>query len=215
MTIRALALTLLTFSAFALSACGLSPVYGKYSDSAKGSAVSNELSSVYIDNIPDRTGQRIKNILMDSMYKQGRPGAGAKYRLQVSSVSENIYGLGIAKDATATRSQILLSTTMSLYNAGTGERLMQRNLKAVSSFNTLASQYTTLVTEEDARTQAIEEIARRIETQLELYFANPASFPTQAQIDAKAQEDAKRGNVIDRQGIDWTDRNAAYENTAQ
>ena len=207
MTIRALALTVLLFSSFALTACGLTPVYGDYSASAKNSPVSSALSSVYIDNIPDRTGQRLKNILMDHMYKNGRPGINAQYRLQVDPVIESIYGLGIAKDATATRSQIRLATTMYLIDAQTGDRLMTRTVKSIASFNTLASQYTTLVTEEDARTQTIEDVAAQIETQLELYFSNPSAFPTQAELDAKAKADQKRGPVIDRQGVDWSDRN--------
>ncbi|HEY8962977.1 MAG TPA: LPS assembly lipoprotein LptE [Alphaproteobacteria bacterium] len=202
MIIRALSLLFVLL----LAACGLTPVYGDYSDATKGSATSANLSSIYIDNIPDRTGQRLKNLLMDHMYKNGRPGPSAKYRLQIASVTESIYGLGIAKDATATRSQIKLSTSMSLFDVGTGERLMTRNVRAVSSFNTLASQYTTLVTEEDARTQTIEDLARQVETQLELYFANPSAFPSQEEIDAKKAAELERGAVINRQDVDWTDR---------
>lgn len=208
MTIRALTLVLVCLSSFALAACGLSPVHGKYANSGANATVASNLSSIYIDNIPDRTGQRLKNLLMDRMYQQGRPGPSAKYRLQVASVSETIYGLGIAKDATATRSQIRLATSISLIDSGTGERLLTRNLKAISSFNTLASQYTTLITEEDARNQVIEDLARQITTQLELYFANPAAYPDQALLDAEAaaKAEAERRPVVDRQTIDWTDR---------
>jgi len=206
MTIRALALTVLLLSSFAMSACGLTPVYGDYSDTAKGSPVSSALSSVYIDNIPDRTGQRLKNALMDHMYKHGRPGVSAKYRLQVNPVIESIYGLGIAKDATATRSQIRLGTTMYLYDAQTGERLFARAVKSISSFNTLSSQYTTLVTEDDARIQAIEDLANQIETQLELYFSNPSAFPTEEEINEKLRADQERGPIADRQSIDWSER---------
>lgn len=104
--------------------------------------------------------------------------AGANYKLVVSSISENIYDIGIAKDDTATRSQIRLSVSMSLVDTRIdgGKPLLNRSLWAVTSFNQLASQYTTLVTEDDARTQAIQQLSDQIVTQLELYFANPAAF---------------------------------------
>ena len=85
---------------------------------------------------------------------------------------------------------------------------MSRDARAVSSFNTLASQYTTLVTEEDARTQTIEDLARQIQTQLELYFANPSAYPSPEELKARAEAEAEDGTVINRQDIDWTDRDA-------
>lgn len=180
-------------AAFALSGCGLSPVYGEYSGS-KNAAVVSSLDSVYIDSIPDRTGQKLRNILMDRFYQSGRKNlADAQYRLRIGGVGESIYGLGIAKDATATRSQIKLSTNFTLTRVGDpeGKPLIYRTLNAVSSFDTLASEYTTLVTEEDARDQTIHDLSEQIATLLELYFTNPAVFPPpEEKIDeAKAKKD--------------------------
>lgn len=180
MTTRAALLLVLAIIGFTLAGCGLSPVYGKYANGGQSSPVAAALDGVYIDSIPNRTGQKLRNLLMDRMYQHGRVShANAAYRLSVSGVGETIYGIGIAKDATATRSQIVLSTVITLTRAGDPERvpLVTRTLKAISSFNTLASQYTTLVTEEDARNQAIEDLSDQIVTQLELYFSNPSAFP--------------------------------------
>lgn len=179
MTTRAALLLTLATLAFALAGCGLSPVYGDYANGGKDSAVSVALDNVYIDSIPDRSGQKLRNLLMDRMYKSGRVSKiDSDYRLHVDGVTESIYGLGIAKDATATRSQIRLSANFTLTRTeDSASPLIQRYVASVSSFNQLASDYTTLVTEEDARDQTINDLAQQIVTMLELYFSNPSAFP--------------------------------------
>jgi len=181
------ALTLVAFIALiALSGCGFSPVYGDYANRGTQGQVATALDNVYIDSIPDRSGQKLRNHLMDRFYRTGGKNlADAGYRLQVASIGESVYGLGIAKDATATRSQIKLTTTMNLIRVGdsTGKPLITRTITAVTSFDTLASEYTTLVTRDDARGQAINDLADQIATMLELYFANPARFPAAGQVE--------------------------------
>lgn len=194
----ALTLVLLVIG-FALAGCGLQPVYGTHANGGANSPVASSLDSVYIDTIPDRTGQKLRNYLMDRFYQTGRKALpDSQYRLRVSTVNESIYGLGIAKDATATRSQIKLSTSFVLARTGDpeGKPLIQRTLTAISSFNTLASQYTTLVTEEDARDQAVRDLGDQMATMLEMYFTNPAAFPEPRLKDAaEAKEDAETDRI--------------------
>lgn len=203
---RILASAFALFACLALSGCGLSPVYGTYANGGKNSSVATSLDQVYIDSIPNRTGQRLRNILMDRFYQTGRKNlADAQYRLRIGSVGEAIYGLGIAKDATATRSQIKLSSTFVLTRVGDAEAkpLISRNVEAVSSFDTLASEYTTLVTEQDAREQAVNDMADQIATLLELYFTNPAKFPAPDEIPADKRPvliSDPRADIDDRLG---------------
>lgn len=176
---RTLLLLAISVAAFALSACGLSPVYGTYAKSSNTAAVETALDSIYIDVIPNRPGQKLRNTLIDRMVASGRNTQGdSAYKLTVAGISESIYGLGIAKDATATRSQIRLATSFTLLDmrGHKPEPVFTRSVSAVSSFNTLASQYTTLVTEDDARDQTIRLLSDQIMTQLELYFSNPVAF---------------------------------------
>jgi len=188
MIARKIFLTLiLTLTGLGMAACGFTPVYGNFAGSSQTKAA---LSQVSVDNIPDRTGQKLRNLLIDRMYMRGRPAGDVPYRLKVGTVAETIYGLGIAKDATATRSQIRLNTTINLTNADGTMQYFRRYLTAVSSFNTLASQYTTLVTEEDARDQVIRDLAEQIITQLELYFGDPAAFPEALDLTAPVEEAA-------------------------
>lgn len=176
MTLRALILVSVSFLTLTLAACGLSPVYGSFSGDALDAAVAAKLDRVYVASIPDRSGQKLRNHLIDALVQRGgNTKAGADYKLAVGEVSESIYSIGIAKDATTTRSQIRLSSVFTL-DGPDGAPLLQRTVTAVSSFNTLASQYTTLVTEEDARDQAITQLSEQIVMQLELYFSNPDAF---------------------------------------
>lgn len=157
---------LAVFLSLGLAGCGLRPVYGGGSDSTVASA----LNTVEISNIPDRSGQKLRNELIDRFYSDGRP-ADARYTLAVSGPKEVVFGIGIAKDATTTRGQMRVSTQFSLTdNFNPGVVLLHRTMTATVSYNTLGSQYTTLVTEEDARGQALRDLSDQIVTQLELYF---------------------------------------------
>ncbi len=210
MTTRTALALVLVILGFALAGCGLSPVYGTYSNAGRNPSVANALDQVYIDTVPDRTGQKLRNLLIDRFYKTGQKSlAEAQYRLQITGLSENIYGLGIAKDATATRSQIKLTATMTLTRRDdtTGKPALVRNLTAVSSFNTLASQYTTLVTEEDARDMTIRDLADQATTLTELYFASPAAYPqpkTQAERDETMANRLRREHDLEN---DYNERN--------
>lgn len=200
MTTRTALILTLIVAALAVTGCGFSPVHGKYANGGASSTVSQALDSVYIDTIPDRSGQKLRNMLVDRFYKTGaKNAASAQYRLTVTRLQENIYGLGIAKDAAATRSQIKQNLTFELrrMNDPAGTPLLRRSITAISSFNTLASQYTTLVTEEDARDQTIGDLAQQISTMLEGYFSNPAAF---APPPAPQESGAETGHLINKSG---------------
>ncbi len=150
----------------ALAACGLQPVYGTH---GVGARMSETLGGIAIGNIPDQSGQTLRNHLLDRMYQNGAPSEPA-YTLNLSSVQESRKSLGIAKDASVTRSQLELTTTMTRTDRN-GEIVLSRPLKAISSYNVLGSQFGTLVTRQDAREQTLNELANQVLTQLELHFA--------------------------------------------
>lgn len=165
-TVPAFVFALTVTLALLVSACGLRPVYGVASNKA-----ATTISNISISTIPERSGQKLRNKLVDALYLHGVP-QNPTYTLMVTPVAETIVGLGIAKDATATRSQLRLSTTITLVDSNKKTQLT-RNITAIASFNTLASQYTTLVTEDDARDQAINDLSQQIVTQLELFLSRP------------------------------------------
>lgn len=159
---------LAVFALLLLSACGFQPLYGDHSLSASQSA-RDSLNSIYIANIADQPGQYLRNALMDRFYSAGRPGIDARYTLVIAAISESRTELDITKTSDSTRAQLYLSTSLHLKDAE-GNELMKRSFSAVTSYNILDSQFTTRVSEESARRQALDDLARQIETHVLLYF---------------------------------------------
>lgn len=148
-----------------LAACGFSPMYGS------GSSVSapEELNKVEIAIIPDAEGVHLRNALIDSFYHDGYP-SNPTYVLQMDKIREKISDLDITINSEATRKQIRLHTTLTLKNKETSEVVLSRELTALTSYNVLGSQFTTRVSESDAREAALNDLARQAETQVALYF---------------------------------------------
>jgi LPS-assembly lipoprotein len=148
-----------------LAACGFQPLYGKHGP--MGGTAGEELAKVRIANIPDRTGQQLRNALIDRMQPQGRPGNPA-YRLEISLLEQQV-NLGIQQDATATRGQLRYSGTYVLRDAA-GKELTRESFRASPSFNILESEFGTILSSEDARERGLRQIADDITGRLALYF---------------------------------------------
>jgi LPS-assembly lipoprotein len=150
-----------------LAACaGFHPVYGvnKYTHTG----VEEKLSTVEIANIPNREGQYLRNALIDRFYRESRP-SNTKHTLIIQPIRETLIDLDITKSSDATRGQLRLDTVMQLQGSG-GEILLTHPLRVITSYNILGSEFATRVTEDNARTNALDDLARQIETRLTLYF---------------------------------------------
>lgn len=149
-----------------VSACGFTPMYGS---SPSGHDAQSMLGSIAIDNIPDRTGQYLRNRLIDRFNAAGTPSS-PHYRLSLSPVQENRTELDITKTADTTRVQMRLSSRAVLRDSASGEILLTRTLSTTTSYNILSSQFTTRVSEDNARRNALDDLARQAEQQIVLYF---------------------------------------------
>ena len=149
------------------AACGFRPVYGVNRDTPTG--VEETLARVEIANIPDREGQYLRNALIDRFYRAGRP-ADPDYILTVSKVSETITDLDITKTSDTTRTQLRLAINYSLADKATGQPLFSRQGTSVNSYNVLGSEFATRVTEDNARKNALDDLARQVELQINLYL---------------------------------------------
>lgn len=167
-------LAALALGPLALGGCGFTPVYG-----SRGAATApvQQLAQVQIDPIPERTGQVLRNKLIDRFYESGRPG-NADYRLVVNlSAAEE--GLGIRRDATATRARLTVQANYELIEAKTGKVAYRTFSRAVVSYNLLEAQYATLVAQQDAYERALTELADDVRTRLALFFMrDPGSQPS-------------------------------------
>ena len=157
---------LLIIVIFALNACGFTPVY---SPSMQTGAVENSMSAISVDIIPNREGQMVRNYLLDRISLNGAP-ASPEYRLSVSPIVENIVEIGIDIDDEASRAQVRESAQIQLIRLSDNTVVLTRTVRSVSSYNILSGQFTTFVTEQDAREQALRALAENIVTDLELYF---------------------------------------------
>lgn len=145
-----------------------------YGGTTRGSygqmATEDKLGDIFIANIPDAEGQYLRNALIDKFYRRGRP-ANPNYTLDIQPLQETVIDLDVTIESETTREQLNITSSMQLVEKGSGKVLLNRPLRASASYNVLGSQYTTIVTETDAREAALNDIARQVETQLSLYFS--------------------------------------------
>lgn len=151
--------------AITLAACGFTPMYG----SGGGLSGTDGMNQVEIALIPDESGVYLRNILIDHFYQDGYPSS-PQYTLVVSRVSEVETDLDITVESETTRKQIQLNTAMSLIDKKTGKAVVTRSLTALTSYNVLGSQFTTRISEADAREASLADLARQIENHVVLYF---------------------------------------------
>lgn len=151
-----------------LCACGFTPMYGGQAGT-QGISAAQGLDQVDIDIIPNAEGVALRNHLIDRFYAGGYPAA-PRYRLTVAPIGTELTNFDITIEDEATSRQIRLTTGFVLRDSQTGAIVLERPIYAYASYNIIGSQFTTRVSEADAREAAIRDLARQIETQLALYF---------------------------------------------
>ena len=163
--VRGLTAGFLIILAGALGSCGFQPLYA---ERPGGRSVSSDLSEVRIAPISDRAGQMLRNELIDRLNPSGEPNPG-KYTLIVTlSVSKQ--ELGIRKDETATRANMLLSATFRLVEAESGAIVYRSGSSATTSYNIVESDYGTISAERDARQRGLILLADGIAIRVSAYF---------------------------------------------
>ena len=152
-------------AAAVVAGCGFRPLYG----TTDARDAPEQLAAVHIEPIADRTGQILRNHLLDLLNPRGRP-TEHRYVLFVK-LGEEIQGLAVAKSELATRANLRLSASFTLTQVDGGRFILTGNSVIVSSFNILgAESLATLVAEKDARARALGQIARDITTRLAAFF---------------------------------------------
>ncbi len=149
-----------------LSACGFRPLYGTGGGGAEGR---DALAQIQIKPIADRSGQQLRNHLLDLMTPRGQPAA-ARYILSVT-LSESIRNLAVRKTALATRANLRLQASFVLSEKATGKRLHSDKTLVVSGYNILGADFATLQAVKDARARALRETAENIRVRLGVFFA--------------------------------------------
>lgn len=152
----------LCVAAWLIAACGFTPLY------TKESRVSAHLSEIAVATIYNNEGVELRNLLIDRLNASGTPSAPL-YQLDVN-VNVKSNKLGIRKDDVATRAQLITIAKYKLLDVQTGTVLLNETAQSINSYNILDSQFTTEVTQADARARGLEALADQIQTRISLYF---------------------------------------------
>lgn len=154
-----------------LAGCGFRPLYGSKSD-APGLAA--ELASVEVAPIPERTGQLLRNALEQRMERAG--GAYRKaYTLELE-VDESTEALGLGRDATVTRANLVVTAAFQLRQNGTV--IWSGQSRSAAAYNVLTQQYATIASERDSRDRAVTQVADDITRRLAVFLGNrPTQIP--------------------------------------
>jgi LPS-assembly lipoprotein len=144
-----------------VSGCGFQPLYSQTNTLAGNASV---LDHVWIEQIPDADGLELRNALIDRFYHHGSPN-DPRYILKVRLILST-RDLAIRKNDTTTRAQLVFRADYQLVDTETRQIIDSGNTRAIGSYNILSSQYTTLVTQNAARVQALQELADKLTLRL-------------------------------------------------
>jgi LPS-assembly lipoprotein len=149
--------------ALALSACGFEPLYG---ERANGSAA-EAFEMVRISVIADRSGQILRNYLLDDLQPRGARGPG-RYSLDIR-LQEPRQELAVRRDDSAARIGYSAAAIFVL-NAPDGRRLLGGSSSASTTFEISDSEFATLSSYSSARSRSLQDISADIRNQLAIYF---------------------------------------------
>lgn len=143
-----------------LAGCGFSPLYG----GAGGTALQADLAGISVSPIPERSGQILRQSLLDQM-GQDDP----KYRLDIKLEQTDV-GSGFRADEATTRINITLLAKYELHRISDGKLILSDETSAFSAYDVVTSEYATLTARQDTLRDLAERLSRRITTRLLAHF---------------------------------------------
>ena len=162
---RVLALVGLSLAMLGLAGCGYRPLYGSSPENAQ---VSSELAKVRIGLIANRAGHRLRNHLLDRMNPRGEPSAPS-YALSVN-LDETRVDLGVRRDETRTRANLILTATFQLRDTANSRVLFKATARRVASFNIRDAEFATISAESAARRRSVEGLADEISQRVAIFL---------------------------------------------
>lgn len=169
------ALVILSLS---LAGCGFQPLNSRNTEPSAGSASGqtnlnstlSELGAIRIAPLSDRPGQEMHNLLRDRLNPSGQPSA-PKYELELR-LTESIRELAFESDETATRADLSITADYRLRSVDTQRVLSSGRSRSISSYNILERQFASTISESDARSRTLRDIADDIRIRLGAYFSS-------------------------------------------
>lgn len=121
---------------------------GQGTDSSlDGASVKAEQAAIFIDEIPERTGQLLRRALLNRLTPAGEP-VNPHYRLSVVLSDAVISEQGVRKDNLATRYEMTYSGRYALSSYPDGKTLVNGKTSASASYDVQKSPYASHAAEE-------------------------------------------------------------------
>ncbi|MER2520411.1 MAG: LPS assembly lipoprotein LptE [Bdellovibrionales bacterium] len=156
------------FLTIALGACGFQPLYATGGFGASiDDAVAQKLQQVAVESMPERSGQILRNNLIDLLYAKGRP-AHPQYRLKVDLKTSEEY-LGLLANSTSTLAELDSNATFFLTDAQ-GKELFRGTAHSATTYDRLNNQFVNLSAHDDAVERTLREIATQIANQVAMHL---------------------------------------------
>ncbi len=149
--------------ALTLAACGFEPLHATRPDSD----MSAELASIRIAPIADRSGQILRNYLLDRLTPRGQSQA-SRYTLSIRLV-EPRQTLALRRDDVISRAGYSATASFELVDAS-GRRVSSGFSSFSTDYEITSSEYATLVSQQSARDRVLELVGDDIRGQLAAYF---------------------------------------------
>jgi LPS-assembly lipoprotein len=150
-------------TALLLSSCGFQPLMGKQE---MGPAASR-LAQIRVNSIEDRSGQILRNHLVDALSPRGNPVAPI-YTLDIK-LTEPRQEIAIRRDESASRVSYTANAGFILRDLQ-GKALFSGGSSSSSTYEATTSEFASIAGQQSARDRAMQEISADIRQQLAAYF---------------------------------------------
>ena len=161
---RRTALLLLAGALPALAGCGFSPLYG----TTENGSVAAEMAKIKIKPIPNRSGQILRNHLIDMLAPGGGQSTGG-YTLEVQLNEPRLQDQGISRSESILRYSYSANASFHLLDHR-GMIVVRGSSGNSSSFAVTNSEYSNVAAQSDARDRVMEAIASDFRTQIATHF---------------------------------------------
>jgi LPS-assembly lipoprotein len=153
-------------AALALGACGFEPLHRT---TARGSAA-DSLAAIRIDPIADRSGQILRNYLLDRLSPRGTL-ARPEYVLRVQ-LQEPRQTLALRRDDVISRVGYSAAANFHLADAA-GRRIFTGTSSFTTDYEVTNSEFATLISAQNARDRVLELVGDDIRNQLAVFLTRP------------------------------------------
>jgi LPS-assembly lipoprotein len=157
---------LLVVALLGLAACGFEPLYGEQD---QGATTEDLLSRITVRPIADRLGQLVRIELTNRLTP--RPALEPLYVVSVR-LNESKQNLAVRRDASATRSNLIITVNFELTPAGGGDPLLSGVIRSSNGYDILTSDFATLAAQKDARRRAARDIGDAIVERLAVFLSH-------------------------------------------